>query len=83
MSYLNDRQQFVSFQTHKSSTAAVRQGIPQGSIQGPLLILIYMLPFQQIMQHYGSISIIMSKTHKSDLVPITTAFQPLIKCLRL
>ena len=41
-SYLNDRQQYIMIHDHICSTNKVMWGIPQGSILGPLLFLIYM-----------------------------------------
>ena len=39
--YLKDRQHFISFEHNSTKKASVTCGVPQGSILGPLLFLLY------------------------------------------
>ena len=43
ISYMHNRQQYVEIENTKSTTETITTGVPQGSILGPLLFLIYIL----------------------------------------
>ena len=40
-SYLTDRQQFVTIDGKRSDSLMIRQGVPQGSVLGPVLFLLF------------------------------------------
>uniref|UniRef100_A0A671VYM4 Reverse transcriptase domain-containing protein n=1 Tax=Sparus aurata TaxID=8175 RepID=A0A671VYM4_SPAAU len=52
-SYLTDRTEYVSIGGARSGTHTVTCGVPQGSVLGPTLFTLYMLPLGQIIHHFG------------------------------
>ncbi|XDV49973.1 hypothetical protein PO909_019111 [Leuciscus waleckii] len=52
-SYLTNRSQFISINNCTSHTTPVSHGVPQGSVLGPLLFILYMLLLGLIIQNHG------------------------------
>jgi len=52
-SYLNDRSQFVKLCRHCSKTAICSSGVPQGSVLGQLLFVIYVSPVGDLITSHG------------------------------
>ena len=54
-SYLSDRYQFVDYDGNTSAMLPISTGVPQGSILGPLLFLVYMNDINEVCKTFKSI----------------------------
>ena len=51
-SYLENRTQTVVVHGKHSTPASFRYGVPQGSVLGPILFILYTQPLSNVIQHY-------------------------------
>ena len=86
-SYLSDRSFSVYLGPYSSETAALSCGVPQGSVLGPLLFALYMLPLGHIISQVGDISYHLY----ADDIQLYVSFEPedtdkvlkLLRCFNL
>lgn len=52
-SYLSDRTQYIFFEGNTSQTQAVKTGVPQGSVLGPLLFTCHISPISKLLESFG------------------------------
>ena len=52
-SYLEGWTQFIKVDRHESQATEVDEGVPQGSVLGPLLFAVYCSPIADVIAHHG------------------------------
>ena len=75
-SYLSGRQQFVSIDGQRSDSLLIKQGVPQGSVLGPALFLLFVndIPLHltnSTVDIYADDTTITASAHFSDLCSMT------------
>ena len=71
--YLTNRTQYVTIEQEKSATLSIKTGVPQGSILGPLLFLIYVNDIHastssKILSFADDTTIIVQSTNQNSLI---------------
>ena len=72
-SYLQNRMQFIDFDGTLSNTVLMTTGVPQGSVLGPLLFIIYMNDIREGSENFKAILYVDDTNLLSPLCPFSTS----------
>ena len=72
-SYLSNRHQYVEFEGARSETLGLEMGVPQGSIFGPLLFIIYVNDMHTVSNKFTFITYADDTTLTSPMVSFVSA----------